>query len=164
MEIRDYPACVVADVVVEGSMEQAGNRAFGSLVSYISGRNRPGEKLAMTAPVVQEEAGDREWLVSFVLPGSRPLADYPTPDDPRVTLRTVPAHRAAAVQWSGRWTEGNVDEHTARLLAGVASLGWVPDGPVRWARYDPPWKPAFLRRNEVAVAVASEVPPDASDV
>lgn len=152
-ELRDYPSCVVADVQVDGSIEQAGTRAFGSLVSYISGRNEPGEKLAMTAPVVQEPSGDQAWQVSFVLPGERRRDAYPSPSDPQVTLREVPEHRAAALRWSGRWTEGNVEQHTRRLVAAVEAAGWRTDGPVRWARFDPPWTPAFLRHNEVIVTV-----------
>jgi SOUL heme-binding protein len=40
VELREYADCVVADVVVSGSAEQAGTTAFRPLVSYISGSNR----------------------------------------------------------------------------------------------------------------------------
>ena len=53
-ELRHYPAHVVAEVEVEGSFEDAGNRAFRSLFRYITGHNRSQESVAMTAPVVQE--------------------------------------------------------------------------------------------------------------
>lgn len=173
VELRRYDACTVADVVVTGSQDRAGNTAFRPLISYTSGGNEASQNLAMTAPVVQERAGERlamtapvlqqptareadeaeSWTVSFVLPGSRALADYPTPADPRVTLRFVPEHTAAALRWSGRWTQANVAKHTDELLAAVAEAGWTGQGPVRWARFDPPWKPAFARRNEVVLTV-----------
>ncbi len=55
-ELRRYPAHVVAEVVARGSFEMAGNRAFGPLFGYISGRNASARSVAMTAPVVQEAA------------------------------------------------------------------------------------------------------------
>ena len=166
IERRHYPPCVVADVTITAAADKAGNMAFRPLVSYISGANRgsrklamtapvlqqpQGEKLAMTAPVLQEAAGADAWVVSFVLPGTGTLEDYPEPTDPRVSLRQIDAHDAAAIRYSGRWTVGNVEKHTATLLRAIADAGWTPSGEARWARYDPPWKPAFARRNEVIV-------------
>ena len=177
VELREYAHCVVADVVVMGSQESAGNKAFRPLASYIGGKNQTreslamtapviqearSEKLAMTAPVIQESAGDGQWTVSFVLPGARALADYPIPDDPRVQLRELPQETAAAVRWSGRWTSGNVAARTDALLRCIADAGWEPAGPPRWARFDPPWKPFFARRNEVVIPV-SVVPSDVRD-
>jgi hypothetical protein len=159
LEVREYAPCVVADIRVPGSADQAGNRAFGPLAGYIGGSNRPGAKLAMTAPVLQEEAADPGWVVSFVLPGSGVLEDYPEPLDERVTLRAVPAVRAAAMGWSGRWTAGNASRHERELMAAVEEAGWTPVGTVRWARFDPPWKPPFLRRNESVVTLASTAQP-----
>lgn len=166
VERRHYPPCVVADVRIDAAADKAGNLAFRPLVNYISGANRgsrklamtapvlqepAGEKLAMTAPVLQEPAGEGSWVVSFVLPGTGTLADYPEPTDPAVSLRQIAAHDAAAVRYSGRWTTANVDKHTTALLSAVADAGWEVAGSPRWARYDPPWKPSFARRNEVIV-------------
>ena len=176
VERRHYPQCVVADVSISGPADKAGNMAFRPLVGYISGANRGSSKLAMTAPVLQEphdataagssmamtapvqpeSAGHDAWVVSFVLPGGGGLADYPTPTDPRVTLREVPAHDAAAIRYSGRWTESNVESYTARLMSAVERAGWAVAGQPRWARYDPPWKPAFARRNEIIVPLAAD--------
>lgn len=169
IERRHYPPCVVADVTITAAADKAGNMAFRRLVSYISGANRgsrklamtapvlqesQGEKLAMTAPVLQEPAGEGTWVVSFVLPGVGTLADYPEPTNPDVTLREIPAHDAAAIRYSGRWTLGNVEKHTTTLLRAIDDAGWTADGSPRWARYDPPWKPAFARLNEVIVPLA----------
>lgn len=148
IELREYPACTVADVQVAGSIEQAGMQGFRPLVTYISAA-----KLAMTAPVLTAPAGPGQWVVSFVLPGGQSLDHYPLPKDSTVVLREIPAHHAAAIRWSGRWTEGNVAAKTDELLATVAERGWRTVGAPYWARFDPPWQPAFLRRNEVLVDV-----------
>lgn len=168
-ELREYAPCVLADFVVSGSAEQAGNAAFRPLASYIFGANSTStrlamtapviqqassERLAMTAPVIQESAGQDNWVVSFVLPGSRALADYPVPEDPRVVLRELPAQVAAALRWSGRWTSANVERRTTELRREMAQAGWASTGEPRWARFDPPWRPAFARRNEIVIPSA----------
>ena len=169
VELREYDAFVCASVDIDGSVQQAGNAAFRPLFNYISGANRSatplamtapviqqsaGERLAMTAPVLQETAGAGAWRVSFVLPGSRPLEEYPEPTDPRVSLHAVPAELAAALRWSGRWTASNIARWTDRLRRQVADAGWQVTGEARWARFDPPWQPPFMRHNEVVIPVS----------
>ena len=165
-ELRRYPDYLVAEMVVTGSFESAGNRAFRSLAAYISGRNRSraaitmtapvlqeGERLAMTAPVLQEGTTNRT-TVAFVMPASLDPGSVPVPEDPRVTTRLVAGHLAAAARYSGRWSERAFREHEATLLEQLPAAGLRPAGPARWARYNPPWTPWFLRRNEVIVPVA----------
>lgn len=157
-ELRRYPDHHVAETVVAGSFEAAGNSAFRSLFRYITGRNRSGTTIAMTAPVVQEgaEAGD-EFVISFVMPQQYADQPPPSPSDPRVRVRQVPGHVAAAARFSGRWTRRSYERHADRLLHDVAAAGLTVDGPVRFARFNPPWTPWLLRRNEVLVRV-SEAP------
>lgn len=172
IELRQYAPCVVADVIVTGSEEKASNAAFRPLFAYISGSNhastslamtapvlqQSGEKLAMTSPVIQEairtdSEDESTWTVSFVMPGTGSIAEYPLPNDPRVTLRAVPGDTAAVVRWSGRWTSGNVAKRTEQLHRAIAAAGWQIAGNPRWARFDPPWKPPFARRNEIVIPV-----------
>lgn len=167
-ELREYEPCVVADVVVSGDAENAGSAAFRPLFNYISGANRTGTSLAMTAPVLQEAGGERlamtapvlqetsgpdSWIVSFVLPGDRALQEYPTPTDPQVTLRALPAQQAAALRWSGRWNQSNIAKRTEELQTLMHEAGWDVAGDARWARFDPPWTPPFMRRNEIVIPV-----------
>ena len=168
VELREYAPCVVADVVTSGSAEQAGSAAFRPLFEYISGANRgaeplemtapviqqpTSERLAMTAPVIQEASGADEWIVSFVLPGGRSVSEYPIPTNSRVSLRAVPGETAAAIRWSGRWTPSNIARRSEELRRAMAEAGWQESGEPRWARFDPPWKPPFARRNEIVIPV-----------
>ena len=154
-ELRRYSAHVVADVDVTGSFESAGISGFRPLVGYISAGG-----VAMTAPVLQQARDEVDdvtsagtYRVSFVMPADADLASLPVPADSRVVLRDVPEQIAAAVGFSGRWTAGSFRRHADGLLAAAADAGWVQDGPMRWARFDPPWTPWFRRRNEVVVPV-----------
>jgi hypothetical protein len=62
---------------------------------------------------------------------------------------------AAALRFSGRWSRSSYEKRTAQLLVAVATAGLEVVGPPRYARFDPPWTPWFLRRNEVVVPVAA---------
>ncbi|MEH6818853.1 MAG: heme-binding protein [Dietzia psychralcaliphila] len=88
-------------------------------------------------------------MVAFVLPASLTAATAPVPTDPRVRVEQVPDRVAAAVRYSGRWSESAYRRHLADLEAGIARAGLVATGPPRYARFDPPFTPWFLRRNEV---------------
>ena len=111
----------------------------------------------MTAPVLQAQAkAQSQWTVSFVLPGGKAINEYPLPDDANVTLREVPEHFAMAMTWSGRWTYSSVESHTEALRLAIKLAGLTEIGMPVWARYDPPWKPWFLRRNEVLIDVRVE--------
>lgn len=176
VELRRYPEHLIAEVEVGGSFDSAGNRAFRSLASYIGGRNTTRRTIAMTAPVVQEEqstagtsiamtspvvqepgAEPGRHRVAFVMPSEFTADTLPVPQDARVHTRTVPAHLAAAVRYSGRWSQSSFQRHRDDLLAALPAAGLSASGPVRWARYNPPWTPWFLRHNEVIVPVERSV-------
>ncbi len=151
-ELRRYDAHVLADVQVGGSFESAGNRAFRSLVGYIGGRNRASRRMAMTAPVLQQPVGT-EHVVSFVMPAQESLDTLPVPTDARVALRPVGEFLAAVVGYTGRWTQSAYQQRLTRLMGDVDAAGFEQEGEARWARFDPPWTPWFMRRNEIVIPV-----------
>jgi hypothetical protein len=163
VEIRTYQPYVVAEVVVPGPADQASSEAFPILAGYIFGKNQGERRMAMTAPVTQaaepvkmamtapvtQSAQGSEFRVQFVLPQGITLANAPLPDDARVQLREVPASRVAVIRYSGLWSQSNYDEHLALLQTALreAQQPWVGE-PVL-SRYNPPFTPWFLRRNEI---------------
>jgi hypothetical protein len=151
-ELRRYEPYLLAEVSVGGSFEQAGNRAFRSLVGYIGGRNQQQRSMAMTAPVLQRSE-EATHVVAFVLPAAEDAASVPGPSDPKVAVRQAPAETAAVVSYTGRWSEKGYHERLARLRADVEAAGLQVAGPARWARFDPPWTPWFLRHNEIVLPV-----------
>jgi len=166
-EIRDYAPHILAETVVEGDFEEAGNKAFNVLFGYISGDNRSREKLAMTAPVSQVPKGEKikmtapvgqqrvqeSWAVSFMMPASYTLETLPEPEDPKVTLRQVPARRMAAVRYSGFWNEKGYLRYKLELESWIHEKGHTIVGDPIWARYNAPFTPWFLRRNEILIPV-----------
>lgn len=155
-ELRRYPEHLVAETEVGGPFELAGNVAFPRLARFIGGHNRSSRKIAMTAPVVQEQdPANRRYVVGFVMPADVSAEDLPDPLDTAVRVRRVPAETAAALRFSGRWSRGSFEKRAAQLLAALDTAGLEVVGTPRYARFDPPWTPWFLRRNEVVVPVAA---------
>ena len=166
-EIRDYAPHILAETLVDGDFDEAGSSAFRRLFSYISGDNRSqtkiamtapvsqqsGEKIDMTAPVGQQKAGD-QWVVSFMMPASYNMETLPAPDDPLVTLRQVPARRMATIRYSGFWSEKNYQKNKTKLDSWVQKEGLSVNGEPIWARYNAPFVPWFMRRNEILLPVS----------
>jgi hypothetical protein len=153
-ELRHYEPAILVQVTVTGDAQSAGSMGFGSLVRYISGDNEPGRKMAMTSPVLQESAHSSSHVVSFVLPANVSIDDIPKPRDARVSTVAVPARDMAARTYIGRWTQAKFEANAAELVAALSRDGMATAGAPSWARYDPPWTPPFLRRNEVLIEVA----------
>ncbi len=164
IEIREYEPYLVAETTVDGSLGNAGNQGFRILAKYIFGGNRgsqkiamtspvaqektEGTKIAMTAPVTQERTGDR-YTVRFMMPSELTREELPAPNDARISIREVPARRFAVIRYSGTWSKRNYEEHLDALHAGLRAEGLEPTGEPVWARYNSPFTPWFMRRNEI---------------
>jgi len=168
-ELREYAPQVLAEILVDGDLEGAGNMAFRPLFRYISGDNKSRSKIAMTAPVSQEQKGEKismtapvsqqrsqgKWAVSFMMPASYTMETLPTPDDPNITLRQVPARRVAAVRYSGFWSQEKYLLHKEKLEQWIKDNRFTVTGETVWARYNAPFTPWFMRRNEILIPVAA---------
>ena len=167
-QVRQYAPQVVAETLVEGTLEEAGNKAFRPLFNYISGANRSQGKIAMTAPVTQQREGEKiamtapvgqeavsnQWAITFMMPANYTLETLPAPTDEKVRLRAIPARRMAAVRYSGTWSRQRYERNLARLREWMKAQGLAAVGDPVWARYNAPFTPWFLRRNEVLVPTA----------
>ncbi len=166
-EIRAYEPKILAEVEVTGSMRQAGNSGFEPLAGYIFGDNTartkidmtapvtrtPSQKIDMTAPVTQTPSGEDSWIVSFVMPDKWTMDTLPVPNNEDVTLREVPGEMLATVRFSGAGRMETQIEQREALTDWIDEQGYEITGPVRYAGYDAPWKPAPLKRNEVMFPV-----------
>jgi hypothetical protein len=162
-EIREYAPYLVAEVVVPGPSEAAGNQGFRILAGYIFGKNKGERKIAMTAPVAQtpaptkiemtapvsQAATDGGYVVQFSMPSEYTLETLPEPLDPQVKLKEVPGGRFAVIRYSGTWSERNYKEHLEKLERGVEAAGLRTTGSPIYSRYNAPFVPWFMRRNEI---------------
>ena len=166
-ELRQYESSIVAETTVEGDFHEVGNEGFRRLFDYISGKNRKkqsipmtapvsqeasSEKIPMTAPVNQEKVGEA-WRITFLMPSSLTMETLPKPLDPRVKLMKIPGRLMAALSYSGTWSRERYEGKEQRLKELIRQRGLKIEGEPVFARYNPPFMPWFLRRNEVLIPV-----------
>ena len=166
-ELRQYESSIVAETTVEGDFHEVGNEGFRRLFDYISGKNRKkqsipmtapvsqeasSEKIPMTAPVNQEKVGEA-WRITFFMPSTLTMETLPEPLDPRVKLMKIPGRLMAALSYSGTWSRERYEGKEQRLKELIRQRGLKIEGEPVFARYNPPFMPWFLRRNEVLIPV-----------
>jgi hypothetical protein len=155
LEIRKYPKMIQARV------DGYGDGGFNFLFQFISGKNRQKSKVAMTAPVVSEKIAMTAPVLStggslaFVMPESYTIETTPQPTDERVRIVESAPRFLAVLRFSGRWSEGAFEKRTKEMLGGLEKAGIATKGEAFAMRYNPPFTPWFLRRNEVAIEVTS---------
>lgn len=154
-ELRKYLPCSIAEVKVSADYASAGSLAFRSLFQYISQGNKRSEKIAMTAPVISAQRGDKatddEWFVSFVMPAGSTVGHLPDPNDPRVVLRELDAETCIAASFRGSASEDVMKRRVAELRALAAKENIALSDETRLCRFDPPFKPGFLQYNEIVI-------------
>ena len=151
-EVRRYEPYVVAEVDVQG--RSADSQGFRTLAGYIFGDNQGSQKMEMTAPVESREADANDAITyGFVMESKYTLDTLPTPNNERIRIREKPARVVAVRRFSGRWSEKNMAGHERELLESLASDDVELEGAVELARYNGPFTPWFLRRNELIVPV-----------
>ena len=151
IEIRAYAPRVMA---VTG-MNEDSDGGFKVLAGYIFGGNAQEQKIAMTAPVQQSMAGEKE--MAFMMPAEYALEDLPEPEDQRVSFREAPAYTAAVIQFSGWASPEKADENWQQLRRFLIAEGIDITGEPTLNQYNPPWTLPFMRRNEIIVPVAFQL-------
>ncbi len=168
-ELRNYEACVVAEVNVDSDFVGAGNAGFRPLFNYIAGANAATQKVAMTSPVLHNpdiDAIQPEQLlhsgthskhtISFVMPAEfTEISELPSPSNSEVSLRAIPQELVLIDQFSGRWSESIYADRLAKLQLCASHNGYSVSGTPRFARFNPPWTPWFMRRNEIQLPVVT---------
>ena len=173
-ELRSYEPMILAEVQVEGDLDEASSQGFRLIAAYIFGQNQASQKMAMTAPVTIDEQSVKsekiamtapvgiessagKWTVSFVMPSQYTMETLPKPLNPTVRLRQIPATKRAVITFSGFYSPQKVAEKTLELESWIRARNLQANGSPHFARYNPPWTLPFMRRNEVMLNVRDEV-------
>ena len=167
-EIRSYAPLIIAEVQVDGDLDEASSQGFRLIAAYIFGQNQVNQKIAMTAPVTVEdqvpksakiamtapvgiESNAGRWTVSFVMPAEYSMETIPKPINPQVQLRQMPALKKAVIVFSGFYNAQKVAEKTLELEQWMRARNLSAAGAPNFARYNPPWTLPFMRRNEIMI-------------
>lgn len=155
-EIRRYEDYTVASVPMASGGDRAavtGGTGFNDLAAFtIGGQNATDTKLEMTTPVFTTAPSDAGAppTMQFVVEGSK-AGNMPAPRNPNITPSTVRSRVVAARTFGGWPQEWEVKEEE-RLLRGALLLdGLQPSAGYTLARYNDPFTPPWLRRNEVLI-------------
>ena len=166
-ELREYAPMIVAEVTHTGDRQRALGAGFRRLAAYIFAQDRPGDKIAMTSPVMQDPPetiamtspvtvgqGDEtgSWRTRFVMPSEYTMETLPEPPAD-ITLTEIPARRMASVKFNGRGSSSDLADIESFLRRWMEERGLVAAGPPEYAFYDAPMVPAAMRRNEVMIPV-----------
>ena len=168
-ELRQYDPHIVAETIVEGDFDKVGNEGFRRLFDYISGKNRKQQSISITTPVAQEAESEKismtapvnqvrvggKYRITFLMPAKYTIETLPEPLDARVKLKKEPGQLVAAYKYSGTWSKDRYEEKKIRLQEMMMIKGLEPVGEPIFARYNPPFMPWFLRRNEVLIPVGN---------
>jgi len=170
IEIRQYPAYVQAEVVIDEKQYQSAiQKGFGVLAGYIFGNNVSKQKIEMTSPVQTSQSdkiamtkpvtvtGESSFTVAFIMPSAYTLETLPQPKESRVHFRLIPARSLAAIRFSGFFRQDTIQKNKQHLSQWLQEQGIETEGDFIVAGYNPPWVPGFLARNEVLIPIKTEL-------
>jgi hypothetical protein len=132
-------------------MSNSGSYGFRPLFNYISQNN-----ISMTAPVLQVPVKSNLWKISFVMPSGSDIASLPISKNSDVEIKQIPQGFYACLKFSGNFSELKIEKNLKLLRSALAIESIKEIGNEnnwRSARFDPPFKPSFLKRNEIQIPV-----------
>lgn len=170
-ELRQYESQLIAEVLVEGSRDEASNKGFRLIADFIFGNNegtqKESQKIAMTAPVTVEprkiamtvpvtvdQSDDKSWRVQFVMPKEYTLETLPKPKSSLVKIKEIPSKRYAVIVFSGLNNAEKIENNTKQLREWMQTKQLQAIGSPQLARYNPPWTLPPWRRNEILIEVS----------
>jgi hypothetical protein len=126
IEIRQYDRILLQSVKVRGDQYQSIRQGFRPLVRFIGGKDRDGDKISMTAPVIQS-AGDNEgdWVISFSMPSKYDKANLPAPQDSSIYTEDLEPMIAAVIRFSGKANEQMLRDKTKTLLQWLEQASYT---------------------------------------
>lgn len=180
IEVREYEAYAIARTTVTASYREATRTGFRRLFGYITGDNQTTADIDMTAPVlitprsetiemtapvlIEPQVGTEKestlagkdidtWSIAFVLPQGYSKASAPQPQDERITVTDIDAHRIACIVFRGRLNDISAEASRKELAEWLEARGLEHAGDWQIAGYNPPWTLPAFRRNEVLVSL-----------
>jgi hypothetical protein len=110
----------------------------------------------MTAPVLQVPVKSNLWKISFVMPSGSDISSLPIAKNTEVEIKQLPQAFYACLRFTGNFSQEKLEKNikllkNALLRESISEIGF--DNNWRSARFDPPFKPSFLKRNEVQIPV-----------
>ena len=152
-ELRQYESMMLATTNLGvASFDEKSSEGFRTIASYIFGKNKSNEKIAMTAPVIYH--ADSISTLSFVVPRSKTEESMPVPIDSNLTFVVQAPKLLAVLDFGGFINDEKLAARMAELKKAVLKEGFQIKGQGYYFGYNPPWQ-LIGRKNEVAFELES---------
>jgi hypothetical protein len=152
-ELRQYESMMLATTNLgPASYDEKASQGFRTIASYIFGKNKSNEKIAMTAPVIYH--ADSISTLSFVVPRSKTEESMPVPIDSNLTFVVQAPKLLAVLDFGGFINDEKLAARMAELKKAVLKEGFQIKGKGYFFGYNPPWQ-LIGRKNEVAFELES---------
>ena len=152
-ELRQYESMMLATTNLGiASFDEKSSEGFRTIASYIFGKNKSNEKIAMTAPVIYH--ADSISTLSFVVPRSKTEESMPVPIDSNLTFVVQAPKLLAVLDFGGFINNEKLATRMAELKKAVLKEGFQIKGQGYYFGYNPPWQ-LIGRKNEVAFELES---------
>tara|TARA_B100001248_G_C27384800_1_gene459016 strand:+ start:1840 stop:2433 length:594 start_codon:yes stop_codon:yes gene_type:complete len=157
IEIRIYESMLLKSVKVSGSQYQSLRQGFRPLVNYISAKGRDGEKISMTAPVMQS-LGEKEdeWIVSFSMPSKYNKKNLPESKNKTIYTEKIEPIMTAVIRFAGKTDKNSqlIKEKEKVLMEWLKYREFKIISKPKYLFYNDPSTPGLLRRNEVMFIIS----------
>lgn len=157
IEIRKYPSVLVVSMFNNNDSE-----AFNFLFDYIQGNNKLRKKVPMTAPVLSSEkipmtapVLSTKQYMAFFLPEHYTKDTAPIPNNAELSIEEIPERILAVIRFGGRSNNKTIDKNSGILKNQLQKKKMKTTGNIFLLRYNSPFTPGFLRRNELAMVLTN---------
>lgn len=148
-EIRKYQAFLIVSVETE---KMVGSQGFRRLFNYISGNNKTGEEIPMTAPVLNRISKE-DSSMAFVMPEQFSKDSVPEPLQKDLLVKEMPPGYYAALSFKGFNFQLKIKEKIKTFEDLLEKKNLEKGSDFYLARFDPPFTLPPLRRNEILVKI-----------
>ncbi|MDG2394917.1 heme-binding protein, partial [Candidatus Thioglobus sp.] len=142
IEIRQYSALIVSEVVVKNTRKLSINEGFKLIADYIFGNNQQQTKINMTAPVTQQKS-ENGWIIRFMMPAEHSLDTLPKPENPAVKIKKIDQKKFVVIRFSGLSSEDSIKQHEFKLTQYILDNDLKTHNSPIYAFYNPPWTLPF---------------------
>jgi len=151
---KDFEVRVYDDIslIMSKDNDFRGYSGFNEAFDYINGSNDQNRKISMTTPVINELNQD-SMTMAFVMPSDIPFEDLPKPKSGRLNMIKKENMTFASIRFSGTVCPTLLEKKKKELTDWMSTQNLIPGSVIWLARYNPPFIPGFLKRNEILISI-----------
>jgi len=148
-EIRKYEPFLIVSIKTE---KMVGSQGFRYLFNYISGDNKEGKEIPMTAPVLNRISVE-EASMAFVMPEEFSKENIPKPLQEELLIKEMPSGYYAVLSFKGFNNQLKIEQKIKAFEDLLEKEKLEKQSDFYLARFDPPFTLPPLRKNEILVRI-----------